>query len=489
MFDAIVLDRDPGDFLPRRAGHGHGRLPGRQARVRGSARRRRTPDERGRRSPVRRTPPHLQALRRCPGARNRSRSCRARSTPSSARTGRASRRSARSSPASTARTGASSCSRAARSTSARRVPRSPTGSRRSPRSRPRSACTAIENVFLGIEDRIAADRPPPAPRRYSSSSTRWSSSSRRALAGSLSPRRSTEGRDPARDCPGVAAHRHGRVHGGADPDESGASSTSSAASDRGTTIIYVSHFLEEVLDLADTVTVLRDGRVVRTSAAADETPDLLVRAMLGRTMGLTFPEKAACADARSCSPSESAGPPSDNDVSFEIRAGEILGLAGLIGSGSSEVARAIFAADRARGGRGEARRRAAPPALTARCDLQGSRAAPGRPEGAGAADGALDRREHHAAPPRTLFSRAHRERRERRTARRGGARRRARQRRRARGHHALGREPAEGAVRDVLFRPPRSSSRTSRPAVSTSEPSVRSTSCSTRSPRTAWRSC
>ena len=59
----------------------------------------------------------------------------------------------------------------------------------------------------------------------------------------------------------------------------------------GTTIIYVTHFLAEALDLADTVTVLRDGRLIRTSAAADETPERLVLAMLGRTMGLTFPDK------------------------------------------------------------------------------------------------------------------------------------------------------------------------------------------------------
>ena len=68
--------------------------------------------------------------------------------------------------------------------------------------------------------------------------------------------------------------------------------------ERGTTVIYVSHFLAEVLELSDTVTVLRDGKVVRTSASADETPERLVSAMLGRTIELTFPEKKrARADA------------------------------------------------------------------------------------------------------------------------------------------------------------------------------------------------
>jgi ABC-type sugar transport system ATPase subunit len=117
---------------------------------------------------------------------------------------------------------------------------------------------------------------------------------------------------------------------------------------QGATIIYVSHFLEEVLRLVDTVTVLRDGRIVRTSPAAEETPERLVQAMLGRSLELAFPEKIY--------PSEDAPvvlsvrglsrPPEVIDVGFDIRAGEILGLAGLIGSGRSEVARAIFGADR-----------------------------------------------------------------------------------------------------------------------------------------------
>jgi len=122
--------------------------------------------------------------------------------------------------------------------------------------------------------------------------------------------------------------------------------------DRGSTIVYVSHFLPEVLALADTVTVLRDGKVVRTSPTADETPERLVAAMLGRSLDLTFPDKAP-------PPADSpvvlavrnlARPPAVQDVSLELRAGEIVGLAGLIGSGRTELARAIFGADRATGG-------------------------------------------------------------------------------------------------------------------------------------------
>ncbi|MFL5929127.1 MAG: sugar ABC transporter ATP-binding protein [Gaiellaceae bacterium] len=121
---------------------------------------------------------------------------------------------------------------------------------------------------------------------------------------------------------------------------------------RGATIVYVSHFLKEVLTLADTVTVLRDGKLVRTSAAAAETPERLVAAMLGRTFELTFPDKVAPpADAPVVlSVRRLSRPPSVLDASLEIRAGEIVGLAGLMGSGRSEVARAIFGADRAADG-------------------------------------------------------------------------------------------------------------------------------------------
>jgi simple sugar transport system ATP-binding protein/ribose transport system ATP-binding protein len=118
--------------------------------------------------------------------------------------------------------------------------------------------------------------------------------------------------------------------------------------DGGRTIVYVSHFLAEVLQLAETVTVLRDGRVVRTSSAQHETPESLVTAMLGRRLGLAFPDKEPPpADAPVVlSVRNLSRPPYVQDVSFDIRAGEIVGLAGLIGSGRTEVARAIFAADR-----------------------------------------------------------------------------------------------------------------------------------------------
>jgi rhamnose transport system ATP-binding protein len=118
--------------------------------------------------------------------------------------------------------------------------------------------------------------------------------------------------------------------------------------DRGTTIVYVSHFLDEVLALVQAVTVLRDGRLVRTAPAVAETADGLVSAMLGRSLEVAFPDKTypppdapAVFRVRDLCRSGAI-----ENVSFEIRAGEIVGLAGLIGSGRSEVARAIVGADR-----------------------------------------------------------------------------------------------------------------------------------------------
>jgi len=115
----------------------------------------------------------------------------------------------------------------------------------------------------------------------------------------------------------------------------------------GTSIVLVSHYLEEVLSVCDTVTSMRNGRVVRTSPSSDETPEKLVAAMIGRDMSLEFPEKVhppadapVVLEARGLSRGRNL-----QDVSLTVRAGEIVGLAGLVGSGRTEVARAIFGAD------------------------------------------------------------------------------------------------------------------------------------------------
>ena len=123
----------------------------------------------------------------------------------------------------------------------------------------------------------------------------------------------------------------------------------------GHTVILVSHFLLEVLELADVVTVLRDGRVVRTSAAAEETETSLVAAMLGRSVGRTYPEKQVPAgDAPVALSVRELSAPGVREVSLTVRTGEIVGLAGLIGSGRSELARAIYGASPASAGEARA---------------------------------------------------------------------------------------------------------------------------------------
>jgi ABC-type sugar transport system ATPase subunit len=118
--------------------------------------------------------------------------------------------------------------------------------------------------------------------------------------------------------------------------------------DAGRTIILVSHNLSEVLEVSDRVSVLRDGQLVRTGSSADETPESLVTAMIGRSIMAEFPRRAPVGRVgtpalRVANLNSKSGL---RDVSLEIWPGEILGVAGLVGSGRSELARAIFGADK-----------------------------------------------------------------------------------------------------------------------------------------------
>ena len=120
---------------------------------------------------------------------------------------------------------------------------------------------------------------------------------------------------------------------------------------QGTTVVLVSHFLNEVLELADQVTILRDGRLVQTVPATGQSEESLMAAMLGRSFDATFPAKRPPApDARTVLSVRELNAPGVNGVSFDLRAGEVLGLAGLVGAGRSEVARAIYRANRVHSG-------------------------------------------------------------------------------------------------------------------------------------------
>jgi rhamnose transport system ATP-binding protein len=117
--------------------------------------------------------------------------------------------------------------------------------------------------------------------------------------------------------------------------------------DDGVTVVFVSHTLEDVLALSDTISVLKDGRHVKTGPAAKETVESLVTSMLGRSVDLVFPDQSQIGSAVPVRLSVRGltRAPAFADVDFDIRQGEIVGLAGLVGSGRTEIARAVFGAD------------------------------------------------------------------------------------------------------------------------------------------------
>ncbi|HPD47650.1 MAG TPA: sugar ABC transporter ATP-binding protein [Anaerohalosphaeraceae bacterium] len=119
---------------------------------------------------------------------------------------------------------------------------------------------------------------------------------------------------------------------------------------RGYTIIYISHRLEEIVDLADDISVLRDGYVVHTGSAANLAIPQIVHHMVGRELKDFYPARQVEIGEvlfKAQGISSAAG---IEDISFEVRAGEIVGMAGLVGAGRTEVARAIFGVDGQTGG-------------------------------------------------------------------------------------------------------------------------------------------
>jgi len=119
----------------------------------------------------------------------------------------------------------------------------------------------------------------------------------------------------------------------------------------GTAIIFISHRLEELFELADRVTVLRDGSYVDTRLIKDVTRDDLIRMMVGRTITDLFPKQEVQAGEVILKVEHLSRAGTFRDVSFELRRGEILGMAGLVGAGRTNVARAIFGVEPPTGGR------------------------------------------------------------------------------------------------------------------------------------------
>ena len=217
-----------------------------------------------------------------------------------------------------------------------------------------SSLTVAENVFLGVEPRhagftdrrqlrrrfakLAADAGFDLPGDASAGSLRTADQQKVEILRALS--RNAE--LIVMDEPTAALSR---------PDAEALHEVIRRLAAAGTTVVLVSHFLGEVLELADQVTILRDGQLVQTVPAAGQTQDSLLSAMLGRSLDATFPPKQpAPPDAPVVLSVRDLRAPGVNGVSFDLRAGEVLGLAGLVGAGRTEVARAIYRANRVSSG-------------------------------------------------------------------------------------------------------------------------------------------
>jgi len=123
-------------------------------------------------------------------------------------------------------------------------------------------------------------------------------------------------------------------------------------SSEGIAVVYISHFLEEVRQIADRFTVLRDGRSVATGEISAISDDELIAKMVGRTQKTLFPvrNRPARDSTIALQVTNLSAPPLLKNASFELRRGEILGIAGLMGSGRTPLLRAIFGLQRSENG-------------------------------------------------------------------------------------------------------------------------------------------
>lgn len=120
--------------------------------------------------------------------------------------------------------------------------------------------------------------------------------------------------------------------------------------DQGVSIIYISHRLEEVFRIADSITVLRDGHITGTFNRDETDIEGVIKLMVGRELGALFPKRNSVIGGRVL---EAQGYTSRkfSNISFHVSKGEVIGFAGLVGSGRTEVARALFGADKKEAGK------------------------------------------------------------------------------------------------------------------------------------------
>jgi ABC-type sugar transport system ATPase subunit len=114
--------------------------------------------------------------------------------------------------------------------------------------------------------------------------------------------------------------------------------------DRGITILYVSHKIEEIFEICDRITVFRDGKHIGTKQKKETTPEEVIRMMVGRSLSTMFPPRTPVKGGLLLSVRNLSRTGEFREVSFDLYGGEIIGFAGLIGAGRTELARAIFGA-------------------------------------------------------------------------------------------------------------------------------------------------
>jgi ribose transport system ATP-binding protein len=130
----------------------------------------------------------------------------------------------------------------------------------------------------------------------------------------------------------------------------------------GVAVVYISHRLEEIREIGDRVTVLKDGRTVARNLPARDTPTAdVIRLMTGRTIEYVFPERNRPSDEVVLEVEGLGRAGEFADVSFTVRAGEVVGLAGLVGSGRSEILETVYGARKATAGTVRLRGRALRP--------------------------------------------------------------------------------------------------------------------------------
>jgi ABC-type sugar transport system ATPase subunit len=119
--------------------------------------------------------------------------------------------------------------------------------------------------------------------------------------------------------------------------------------EQGTAILYISHRLDEVVELVDVVTIMKDGRVVSDAGTSEISVPAIVRAMVG-DVGDHYPKQRNAAEEIALSVRDLRSANRVNGVTFEVRRGEVFGVGGVLGSGRTELARALFGVDPVTGG-------------------------------------------------------------------------------------------------------------------------------------------